>query len=139
MIEIVHILRAVVETVCGGGKEEDLRRCNMPPIKFSQLEQLVFDELGRKERVVIYSTAWEMRQELERLADLDVLKYNYESDEIEVEPAEFLKKIEPFLLVTRNLTAGNAYLKHVIQLIENGAKRYAMENIKENKPIPQPA
>jgi hypothetical protein len=136
MIEIVHILRAVVEVVCS---EKDLRQCNMPPIKFSQLEQLVFDELGRKERVVIYSTAWEMWQELERLTDLDVLKYNYESDEIKVEPAEFLKKIEPFLLVTRNMTAGNAYLKHVIQLIENGAKRYAVENIKGNKLILQPA
>ncbi len=136
MIEIVHILRAVVETVCSG---KDLRQCDMPPIKFSQLEQLVFDELGRKERVVAYSTAWEMRRELERLADLDVLKYNHEAGEIKVEPAEFLKKIEPFLLVTRNMTAGNAYLKHVIQLIENGARRYAAENIKENKLIPQPA
>ncbi len=135
MIELVYILRAVVETVCS----KDLYQCNMPPIKFSQLEQLVFDELGRKERVVIYSTAREMRQELERLADLGVLKYNYETDEREVEPAEFLKKIEPFLLVTRNLTAGNAYLKHVFQLIEHGARRYAAENIKENKLIPQPA
>ncbi len=138
MIELVHILRTIVEAVCGGVREEDLRQCRMPSIRFSQLEQLVFYELWEKRRVATYSTAWEMEKDLEKLADLGVLKY--ELGEIRIEnPGEFLKKIEPFMLVTRNMVAGNAYLKHVFQLIEDGAKRYAVENIKENKLIPQPA
>ncbi|MFZ8841178.1 MAG: hypothetical protein ACO2PM_20115 [Pyrobaculum sp.] len=129
MIELVHILRAVVEAACGG---EDLRRCSVLPIKFSQLEQLVFGELWEKRRVALYSTAREMEKDLEKLADLGVLKY--ESGEIRIDPGEFLRKIEPFMLVSRNMVAGNMYLKHVIQLIEDGARRYAVENI-----TPQPA
>jgi hypothetical protein len=133
MIELVHILRAMVEAACGGGKEEDLRRCNVPSINFSQLEQLVFDELWEKRRVAIYSTALEMEEDLEKLAYLGVLKY--ESGEVRIEdPGEFLRKIEPFMLVSRNMVLGNAYLKHVIQLVEDGARRYALENI-----APQPA
>jgi len=133
MIELVHILRAIVEAVCGG-REENLRQCKMPPIRFSQLEQLVFDELWQKRRVVVYSTAWEMKKDLERLADLGILKY--ESGEIRIEnPGEFLEKTTPFVIVTRNMVAGNEYLKYVVQLIEDGTRRYAKENILAPQPV----
>ncbi len=122
MIELIHILRTVVETACGSSN-----RCGTLTIKFSQLEQLVFDELWQKKHIAIYSTSWEMQRDLERLADLDVVKY--ESNVIEIDPGEFLKKIEPFLLVTRNLVAGNAYLKYVMKEIEDGTRRYVAENL----------
>jgi len=115
MIELIHILRAMVE-VCKEG-----HRC---VIKFGDLERFVFDVLWQKERVATYSTAWNLRMEVERLADLDVIKF--ESNEIIIEdPGEFLKKIAPFLLVSRNMTAGNSYLRYVIQRIEDNAREYA--------------
>jgi len=131
MIELVYILRAIVEEIACD--EEDLRRkkCGkpMPPIKFSELEKFVFDRLWWEERIAIYATAWEMRRELERLADLGVIKF--ESDEVKIEdPNEFLKKTEPFILVARNMIGGNEYLKYVIRRIEDSAKRYATDNIK---------
>jgi hypothetical protein len=123
MIELVHILRTIVETTCSY-----IRQCGVPPIRFGQLEQLVFDELWKKRRVVIYSTAREMEKDLEKLATLGVIKY--ESGEIRIEnPDEFLEKTTLFAVVTRNMVAGNAYLKYVIQLIEDGARRYTAENI----------
>ncbi len=121
MIELVYILRAIVESLRH-------KNCGMLTIKFAQLEQLVFDELWQKRRVAIYSTSWEMEKDLTKLADLGLFKY--ESGEIRIgNPGEFLEKTEPFMLVARNMIAGNAYLKHVIQLIEDGARRYATENI----------
>jgi hypothetical protein len=110
----------------------------VPPIKFSQLEHLVYDVLWREERIAIYATAWEMKRELERLADLGVLKY--ESDEVKIEnPNDFLKKTEPFILVARNMIGGNRYLKHVIQRIEDSAREYAANNIKKGNGLaPQP-
>ncbi len=128
MIELIHILRAIVVSACN----KDLNNCGTLTIKFSQLEQLVFDVLWGEKRIAIYSTAWEMKQELERLSDLEVIRY--ESDEIKIEPGEFLKKIEPFMLVSKNMTAGNAYLKHIIREIEDGARRYAVENLLVPKP-----
>jgi hypothetical protein len=127
MIELVYILRTIVEVTCGSA-----RQCSVPPIRFSQLEQLVFDELWEKRRVAIYSTAREMEKDLEKLAALGVIKY--ESGEIRIEPSEFLKKTEPFVLVAKNMIAGNEYLKYVIQLIEDGARRYATENILAPRP-----
>ena len=115
MIELIHILRAVAG-VCKEG-----HRC---VIKFDDLERFVFDVLRQKERIATYSTAWNLRMEVERLADLDVIKF--ESNEIIIEdPGEFLKKIAPFLLVSKNMTAGNSYLRYVIQRIEDSAREYA--------------
>jgi hypothetical protein len=114
MIELVYILRAIVEEIaCDGERGKDLhqKKCDksVPPIKFSELERLVYDVLWQEERIAIYTTAWEMKRELERLADLGVLKY--ESDEVKIEnPNEFLKKTEPFILVARNMIGGNRYL-----------------------------
>ncbi len=143
MIELVYILRAIVkEIACDGERGEDLhqKKCDksVPPIKFSQLEHLVYDVLWQEERIAIYTTAWEMKRELERLADLGVLKY--ESGEVKIEdPNEFLKKTEPFILVARNMIGGNEYLKYVIRRIEDTAKRYAADNIKRGKGlVPQP-
>jgi len=130
MIELVYILRAAALAACGG--EEGLRRCNMPPIKFSELERLVFDVLWQEERIAIYETAWELEDEVKKLADLGVIKY--ERGEITIDPNEFLKKIAPFELVAKNMIAGNAYLKHVIQRIVERTREYA-KNIKS----PQPA
>ena len=133
MIELVYILRAVVEeTACGGGGGEDLhqKKCDksVPPIKLSELEQLVFGVLWQERRIAIYATSWEMQRELERLADLGVIKYD---GEVRIEnPEEFLKKTEPFVLVARNMISGNRYLKHVIQQIEDAAREYAAKNIK---------
>ncbi len=134
MIELIYILRVFVEVACGGERGENHQKKCILSIKFSQLEKLIFDELWQKKRIAIYSTSWEMRRDLERLADLDIVKYEYESDEIKI-PEEFLKKIEPFLLVTKNLVAGNAYLKYVFKEIEDGTRRYVAENIL----VPQPA
>jgi hypothetical protein len=137
MIELIYILRAIVEEIaCGGERGEGLhqdsnRKCDksVPPIKFSDLERLVYDELWHKDRIAIYTTAWEMERELERLADLGVLKY--ESGEVKIEdPNEFLKKTEPFILVARNMIGGNEYLKYVIRKIQDSAKEYAAKNIK---------
>jgi hypothetical protein len=138
MIELVYILRAIVDEVaCGGEGFHQQKKCDkpVPPIKFSELEKFVFDKLWWEERIAIYSTAWEMERELERLADLGVIKY--ESGEVKIEdPNEFLKKTEPFILVARNMTAGNEYLKYVIRRIEDSAKRYAVDNIKSLAPQP---
>jgi hypothetical protein len=132
MIELVYILRAIVEEVaCDGEDLRQQKKCGrpMPPIKFSELEKFVFDKLRWEGRTAIYATAWEMRRELERLADLDVIKF--ESDEVKIEdPNEFLKKTEPFILVARNMIGGNEHLKYVIRRIEESAKRYATDNIK---------
>jgi hypothetical protein len=114
MIELIHMLRAMVE-VCKEG-----HRC---VIKFDDLERFVFDVLWQKERIATYSTGWDLRMEVERLADLDVIKF--ESNEIIIEdPGEFLKKIAPFMLVSNNMTAGNSYLRHVIKRIEDSAREY---------------
>jgi len=137
MIELVYILRAIVEEIaCDGERGEDLhqKKCgkSVPPIKFSELEHLVYDVLWQEERIAIYTTAWEMERELERLADLGVLKY--ESGEVKIEnPNEFLKKIEPFILVANNMIKGNEYLNYVIEKIQGSAKRYAAKNIKGGK------
>jgi hypothetical protein len=131
MIELVYILRAIVEEVACDGEDLRRKKCDrpMPPIKFSELEKFVFDKLWWEERIAIYATAWEMRRELERLADLGVIKF--ESDEVKIEdPNEFLKKTEPFILVARNMISGNEYLKYVIRRIEESTKRYAADNIK---------
>ncbi len=114
MIELIHMLRAMVE-VCKEG-----HRC---VIKFDDLERFVFDVLWQKERIATHSTGWDLRKEVERLADLDVIKF--ESNEIIIEPGEFSKKIAPFLLVSNNMTAGNSYLRYVIQRIEDSAREYA--------------
>ncbi len=115
MIELIHILRSMAE-VCNGG-----RRC---VIKFEDLEKYVFDVLWQKELIATYSTAWDLKKDVERLADLGAIKF--EADEIIIEdPSEFLKKIAPFLLVSINMTAGNSYLKYVIQRIEDSAREYA--------------
>jgi hypothetical protein len=142
MIELVYILRAIVKEICDGEGGEGLhqKKCgkSVPPIKFSELEHLVYDVLWQKERITIYAVAWEMKRELERLADLDVIKY--ESGEVKIEdPNEFLKKTEPFILVANNMIGGNEYLKYVIRRIEESAKRYAADNIKRGKGlVPQP-
>ncbi len=141
MIELVYILRAIVEEIaCDGERGEDLhqKKCvkSVPPIKFSELEHLVYDVLWQEERIAVYTTAWEMKRELERLADLGVLKY--ESDEIKIEnPNDFLKKTEPFILFIRNMIIGNEYLKYVIRRIEDTAKRYAAKNIKNGEGLVQ--
>jgi len=131
MIELVYILRAVVLATCGG---EAGLRCNVPPIKLSELEHLVFDVLWQEERIAIYETAWELEDDVRRLADLGIIKY--ERGEIII-PSEFLRKIEPFEIVVKNMIAGNTYLKYVIRRIEDRAREYAVENIKSL--IPQPA
>ena len=132
MIELVYILRAIVEeTACGcGGGGLHQKKCvkSVPLIKLSELEQLVFGVLWQERRIAIYATSWEMQRELERLADLGVVKYD---GEVRIEnPEEFLKKTEPFVLVARNMTSGNRHLKHVIQQIEDAAREYAAKNIK---------
>jgi hypothetical protein len=137
MIELVHILRAIVEeTAYGGVRGENLhqKKYAVPPIKLSELEQLVFDVLWQEKRIAIYATSWEMRRELERLADLGIIKYD---GEVRIEnPEEFLKKTEPFILVARNMISGNRYLKHVIQQIEDAAREYAAKNIKSRLALP---
>ena len=121
MIELVYILRAFAEeTMCNSQKKCDKSALC---IKFGELEKFIFEELWQKERIAIYGTAWELKRELERLADLGILKY--ESDRIEIEdPDEFLKKTEPFVLVANNMTAGNSYLKHIIKKIQDSAREY---------------
>jgi hypothetical protein len=76
-----------------------------------------------KEHIATYSTAWDLRKDVEGLADLDVV--GLESNEIIIEPGVFLKKSAPFLPVSRNMTAGNSYLVYVIQRIEDNAREYA--------------
>lgn len=130
MIELIYILRAVVLATCNVG--DGPRRC---VIKFGDLERLVFDVLWDRERIATYPTSRELERDLERLADLGVIRY--ESGEVAVEdPDEFTRKVEPFLLVARNMTAGNAYLRYVIQKIEDCAREYALRNIGT---APQPA
>jgi hypothetical protein len=129
MIELIYVLRAIVEEVCGGegGGEVRQKKCgkSVPPIKFSELKR-IFDVLWQKERIAIYATAWEMKRELERLADLGMLRYV--SDEVKIEdPDEFLEKTEPYVLIARNLIGGNEYLKYVIRRIEDSARRYAAD------------
>jgi hypothetical protein len=120
MIELVHILRAMAETLCND--KRDVRKSCV--IKFDDLERFIFDVLWQKERIATYSTAWNLRMEVERLADLGIVEFR--SDEIIIEDlGEFLKKIAPFLLVSRNMTAGNSYLRYVIQRIEDSAREYA--------------
>jgi hypothetical protein len=144
MIELIHILRAIVKEIAcddegGGSHQSGNGKCDkpVPPIKFIDLERLIYDELWLRKRIAIYTTAWELERELERLADLGVLKY--ESGEIKIEkPSEFLKKTQPFMLVATNMIGGNEYLKHVIQIIQNSAEEYA-KNIKGDKRlVPQP-
>jgi len=133
MLELVYILRAVVEEVACGGE-----KCGkpVPPIKFSELEHLVFDVLWQEERVAIYATVWEVRRELERLADLGFIEF--EADEVRIEnPDEFLKRTEPYLLIIRNLVGSNKYLDHVLRRIGDCARRYAADNIKRGI-APQP-
>jgi hypothetical protein len=125
MIELVHILRAMAETLCSN--EREIRKSCV--IKFDDLKRFVFDILWQKERIATYSTSWNLRMEVERLADLDVIKLR--SDEIIIEDfGEFLKKIEPFLLVSNNMTAGNSYLRYIIQRIEDSAREYARTVLK---------
>jgi len=127
MIELVYILRTIASTAC---ESPHPRGCVLS-IKFDELERLVFDVLWQEERIAIYETAWELEDEVKKLADLGVIKYK--RGEITIDP-EFLKKIAPFEIVTKNMVAGNAYLKHVIQRIEERTREYA-KNIKS----PQPA
>lgn len=116
MIELVYILREFAQIAYEGGKSVS--------IKFGELEQLVFDRLWREKRIAIYITPWEMEKELERLADLGLIRYV--SSEVKIEnPSEFLKKTEPFILATRNMISSNEYLEYAIQTIQNGAKEYA--------------
>jgi hypothetical protein len=149
MIELIYILRTIVkEIACGGKSGRDLhqgsdKKCaeSVVFIKFDDLERLVYDELWGKSGIAIYTTAWEMERELERLRDFGVIKY--EDSVIKIEnPSEFLKKTELFILVARNMILGNEYLKHVIEDIEeaarNAAKEYAAKNIKESGLVPQP-
>jgi hypothetical protein len=67
MIELVHILRVIVEeTACGGEGRKSRCSGSVPPIKFSELEHLVHNVLWQEERIAIYSTSWTMSKELER-------------------------------------------------------------------------
>jgi hypothetical protein len=93
----------------------------------------VFGRLWREKRVAIYATAWEMERELERLADLGVVRYVSGLVEIE-DPGGFLKKTEP--LVARSMISGDKYLKHVVQAIQNSAEEYA-KNVLAPQRVPQ--
>jgi hypothetical protein len=116
MIELVRILRVVAE-ICS---ERELKKCG---IKFGELEKFIFDVLWQKERIATHSTAWDLMKDVEKLADLGVIRLK--SGEIMIEdPSEFIKKTAPFELVTRNMTAGNSYLKYIIQRIEDSAREY---------------
>jgi len=123
----------------GGLAAETLGFLNIHPkaglsvVKFGDLEQLVFDRLWREKRVAIYATAWEMERELERLADLGVVRYVSGLVEIE-DPGGFLKKTEP--LVARSMISGDKYLKHVVQAIQNSAEEYA-KNVLAPQRVPQ--
>lgn len=121
MIELVHILRTVVLTACGS----PLRRCS---IKFDELERLVFDVLWEEERIAIYEAAWELEEEVRKLADLGVVEYK-RGEVIITDPGEFLRKITPFEIVTKNMTAGNAYLKHVMRQIERRTREYVEKDL----------
>jgi len=122
VIELVHILRTIVLTACG---TPHLRRCS---IKFGELKRLVFDTLWREERIAIYETAWELEEEVKKLADLGVVEY--ERGEVTItDPGEFLRKTAPFEIVTRNMTAGNAYLKHVMRQIERRTREYVEKDL----------
>ena len=153
MIELIYILRTIVkEVACGGKSGRDLhqdsdKKCaeSVVSIKFDDLERLVYDELWGKRGIAIYTTAWEMERELERLRDFGVIKY--EDGVVKIEnPSEFLKKTKLFILVARNMISGNEYLKHVIKDIKRAArnaaknikKRNAAKNTKESGLVPQP-
>lgn len=100
----------------------------MPSIKFDELERLVFDVLWREERIAIYETAWELEEEVKKLADLGVVEY--ERGEVTItDPGEFLRKTAPFEIVTRNMTAGNAYLKHIMRQIERRTREYVEKDL----------
>ena len=55
MIELVYILRAIVEEVACDEEDHRRKKCGrpMPPIKFSELEKFVFDRLRWEERIAI--------------------------------------------------------------------------------------
>jgi len=142
MIELIYILRTIVEEIaCGGKSGRDLhqvsdKKCaeSVVSIKFDDLKRLVFDELWSKSGIAIYTTAWEMERELERLRDFGVIKY--EDSEVKIEnPSDFLKKTELFILVARNMISGNEYLKHVIEEIKEAARNAAKKIHREERQV----
>jgi len=84
--------------------------------------------LWREERIAIYETAWELEEEVRKLADLGAIKYE-RGEVIITDPGEFLRKITPFEIVTKNMIAGNAYLKHVMQQIERRTREYVEKDL----------
>jgi hypothetical protein len=127
VIELVYILHAVA-VACSEARQ---KKCF---IKFGELENFIYDVLWQEERIATYSTSLDLERDLEKLASLDIIRY--ESGEVVIEVDEFLKKIAPFELVARNMTAGNSYLKYVIQRIKDRAREYAARNIKGLAPQP---
>jgi hypothetical protein len=153
MIELVYILRTIVEAIACGGKsgealhQDSDKKCakSAVSIKFDDLKRLVYDELWGKSGIAIYTTAWEMERELERLRDFGVIKY--EDSEVKIEnPSDFLEKTKPFMLIAKSMIGDNDYLKHVINDIEEAARnaakdikeRNAAKNTKESGLVPQP-
>ena len=108
MIELIHILR----TLNGRGVRQVARE---------DLEEFLLD-LWDSERVSIYSTFDRLCEDLQRLAEIGVIRYDGSTITMD---EDFMQKTELMERMTMWWTAGNAYLKHVLGIIRRRAEEFA--------------
>jgi len=108
MLELVHILRA-------------LSSRGVRQVALKDLEEFLL-KLWDSERISIYSTFDRLCEDLQRLAEIGVIGYDGRMVTIN---DEFIKRTELVKRMTASLTAGNAYLTHIFDVIRRRAEEFA--------------
>jgi hypothetical protein len=108
MLELVHILRA-------------LSSRGVRQVALKDLEEFLL-KLWDSERISIYSTFDRLCEDLQRLAEIGVIGYDGRMVTIN---DEFIKRTELVKRMTTSLTAGNAYLTHIFDVIRRRAEEFA--------------
>jgi hypothetical protein len=108
MIELICILR----TLNSRGIRQVARK---------DLEEFLMD-LWVSERISIYSTLDRLYEDLQRLAEIGVIRYDGRTVAMDT---NFMRKSEPIKRMTLWWIAGNAYLKHIFDVIRRRAEEFA--------------
>jgi uncharacterized protein YlzI (FlbEa/FlbD family) len=108
MIELVHILRTLSDR---GIRQVDLK----------ELEEFLLD-LWDSERISIYSTFDILYEDLQRLAEIGVVRYDGRTVVIN---EGFMQKTELMKRMTMGLIAGNAYLTYIFDVLKRRAEEFA--------------
>jgi len=108
MIELIHILR----TLYSKGIRQVARK---------DLEEFLLD-LWDSERISIYSTFDRLHEDLQRLAEIGVIRYN---NRMVTMNEDFMRKSELIKRMIAGWIAGSAYFTYIFDVIRRRAEEFA--------------